>query len=34
VFNNGLVNGVEGIEKIDVERISEIESHCKGIAGI
>src|ERR1700752_5004687 len=34
VFNNGLANGVEGIEMIDAKRISEIEPHCKGIAGI
>ena len=34
VFNNGVANGVEGIEMIDAKRISEIEPHCKGIAGI
>lgn len=34
VFNNGLANGVEGIEMIDAKRISEIEPSCVGIAGI
>ena len=34
VFANGVANGVEGIEMIDAKRISEIEPHCVGIAGI
>ena len=34
VFNNGVANGVEGIELIDAKRIKEIEPHCTGIAGI
>lgn len=34
VFNNGLANGVEGIEKIDAKRIKEIEPFCEGIEGI
>jgi len=34
VFNNGLANGVEGIEMIDAKRIKEIEPYCEGIAGI
>ena len=34
VFNNGVANGVEGIEMIDAKRIKEIEPHCQGIAGI
>jgi L-2-hydroxyglutarate oxidase LhgO len=34
VFANGVANDVEGIEMIDANRISEIEPHCKGIAGI
>jgi len=34
VFNNGLENGIEGIEKIGPEEISEIEPFCQGIAGI
>lgn len=34
VFNNGLANGVEGIEMIDAKRIKEIEPFCEGIAGI
>ncbi|MFI5141440.1 MAG: L-2-hydroxyglutarate oxidase [Bacteroidia bacterium] len=34
VFNNGVANGVEGIELIDAKRIKEIEPYCEGIAGI
>lgn len=34
VFNNGLQNGVEGIEKISSEKIKEIEPFCTGIEGI
>jgi (S)-2-hydroxyglutarate dehydrogenase len=34
VFNNGLANGVEGIEKIDAKRIKEIEPYCVGIEGL
>lgn len=34
VFNNGVANGVEGIEMIDARRIKEIEPYCEGIAGI
>lgn len=34
IFNNGLQNGVEGIEKINGDRIREIEPFCTGIAGI
>lgn len=34
VFNNGLANGVEGIEMIDAKRIKEIEPFCQGISGI
>lgn len=34
VFNNGLANGVEGIEKIDAKRIKEIEPYCVGISGL
>jgi L-2-hydroxyglutarate oxidase len=34
VFNNGLANGVEGIEKIDAAKIKEIEPYCVGIEGI
>lgn len=34
VFNNGLANGVEGIEKIDTQRIKEIEPYAVGIAGL
>lgn len=34
MFDNGLANGVEGIEKIGPDRIREIEPSCEGIAGI
>lgn len=34
VFNNGIANGVEGIELIDSKRIKEIEPYCEGIAAI
>lgn len=34
IFENGIANGIEGIEKIDAKRIKEIEPYCEGIAGI
>jgi L-2-hydroxyglutarate oxidase LhgO len=34
VFQNGLENQIEGIEKIGPEQINEIEPFCQGIAGI
>ena len=34
VLNNGIANGVEGIEKIDAARIKEIEPFCSGIEGL
>ncbi|HEY5408385.1 MAG TPA: L-2-hydroxyglutarate oxidase [Ginsengibacter sp.] len=34
VFNNGLQNGVEGIELINADQIREIEPYCTGIEGI
>lgn len=35
IFNNGISNGIEGIEKISPEKIKEIEPFCTtGIAGI
>ncbi len=34
IFDNGLQNGVEGIEKIEAEHIKEIEPHCTGVKGI
>ncbi len=33
-FNNGLQNGVEGIEKIGPEKIKDIEPYCTGMEGI
>ena len=34
IFNNGIANNTEGIEKIGDKEIKEIEPFCKGIAGI
>jgi L-2-hydroxyglutarate oxidase LhgO len=34
IFQNGLANGTEGIEKITGDQIREIEPFCAGIAGI
>lgn len=34
IYKRGLENGVEDIEKIDADRIREIEPHCAGIGGI
>ncbi len=34
IFETGLKNGIEGIEKIDAKGIKEREPYCEGIAGI
>ena len=34
IFENGIANNTEGIEKITGEQIRDIEPHAKGIAGI
>jgi L-2-hydroxyglutarate oxidase len=34
VFQNGVENGIEGLEKINPDEIKEIEPFCRGIAGI
>lgn len=34
VFQNGIQNGVEGIEQINAQQITEIEPYCTGIEGI
>jgi L-2-hydroxyglutarate oxidase len=34
IFDRGVQNEIEGIEKIDAARIKEIEPFCSGIAGI
>jgi L-2-hydroxyglutarate oxidase len=34
IFENGLANDTEGIEKITGDQVREIEPNCKGIAGI
>jgi L-2-hydroxyglutarate oxidase LhgO len=34
IFNNGLQNNIEGIEKITPAQIKQIEPYCAGIAGI
>ena len=34
IFNNGIANNTEGIERISSDQIKEIEPHCVGIDGI
>ncbi len=34
IYQNGIANGTEGVEKITAEQLSEIEPHCKSIGGI
>lgn len=34
IYQRGIENGVEDLEKIDAERIREIEPYCEGIGGI
>ena len=34
IFNTGIQNGIEGIEKINAAQIKEHEPYCAGIAGI
>ena len=34
IFDNGVANNTEGIEKIDGQRVKEIEPFVEGIAGI
>ncbi|HRN42877.1 MAG TPA: L-2-hydroxyglutarate oxidase, partial [Vicingus sp.] len=34
IFENGIANNTEGIEKIDAKRLKEIEPFVEGIAGI
>ena len=34
IFNNGIQNGIEGVEKINPAQIKQIEPYCAGIAGI
>jgi L-2-hydroxyglutarate oxidase len=34
IFNNGIANNIEGIEKINADQMREIEPHVKGIKGI
>ena len=34
IFQNGIENGIEGIEKIDAQQIKEHEPHVEGVAGI
>jgi L-2-hydroxyglutarate oxidase LhgO len=34
IFNNGIQNGIEGIQKISPAQIKQIEPYCTGIAGI
>lgn len=34
IFNNGIANDTEGIEKITGDQVKEIEPYCEGISGI
>ncbi|MFB6306764.1 MAG: FAD-dependent oxidoreductase, partial [Flavobacteriales bacterium] len=34
IYNRGLENGIEGMEWVDAEGISQIEPECKGIKGV
>lgn len=34
IYERGVENGIEGIEKIDVAQLAEIEPHVKGVAAI
>ena len=34
IFDRGIQNDIEGIEKITAEQVKEIEPHCKSIGGI
>ncbi len=34
IYNNGIANGTEGVEKITGEQVKEIEPYVKGVAGI
>ncbi|MBN2018687.1 MAG: L-2-hydroxyglutarate oxidase [Sedimentisphaerales bacterium] len=34
IYNNGVQNGIEGIQKITPEQIKQIEPYCTGIAGL
>jgi len=34
IFQNGIDNGIKGIERIDSEQIEEIEPFCRGVAGV
>lgn len=34
VYNNGIANGVEGVEKINANQITDIEPYCVGIEGL
>src|SRR5690554_1374998 len=34
IYNTGLQNTIEGLEKITAAQIKEIEPHCEGVAGL
>jgi L-2-hydroxyglutarate oxidase len=34
IFQNGVANKIEGLEKISADKIREIEPYCEGIAGL
>jgi L-2-hydroxyglutarate oxidase LhgO len=34
IFRNAVENGIEGVEKIDAQRIKQLEPACQGLAGL
>ncbi|MGV3638691.1 MAG: FAD-dependent oxidoreductase, partial [Flavobacteriales bacterium] len=34
IYNTGVANGIEGMERVTPEQIREIEPYCEGIAGV
>lgn len=34
IFNTGLANGIEDMERVDARGIKEVEPYCEGIAGV
>ncbi|HRF79285.1 MAG TPA: FAD-dependent oxidoreductase, partial [Flavobacteriales bacterium] len=34
IYNTGIANGIEGMERITAEQIREVEPFCEGVAGV
>lgn len=34
IYQTGIANGIEGMERITAEQVTEIEPHCVGVAGV